>query len=95
MNSDQQADPWVCPWAICNNEQAQECRAAPWSRDACGRRFPPGTTLKEAKGLIGQPPAGPGTLDELFRENAIPMTDRNGRLYDAINASRGVPVRKS
>jgi hypothetical protein len=30
-------------------------------------------------------------LDLLFRENAIPMSDRNGRLYDMIKHALGVP----
>lgn len=42
-----------------------------------------------------QPASKPeALLDALFRENAIPMSDRNGRLYDAIRtalATRGQP----
>lgn len=43
----------------------------------------------------GNPPGASGgvrdALDALFRENEIPMSDRNGALYDAI-ASGGVGV---
>lgn len=46
------AEPWVCPWGICNHDEAQDCRAAPSSRDACGRRFPPGTTLAQAVAMV-------------------------------------------
>lgn len=46
------AEPWVCPWGICNHDDAQACRAAPSSRDACGRRFPPGTTLAQAVAMV-------------------------------------------
>lgn len=47
---------WVCPWSICNREQAQACRAekrtTPLKR-GCGTLFPANTTLSEAQRQIG------------------------------------------
>lgn len=51
--------PWVCPWGICNHKQAQECRAAMGNTKrtrGCGSYFPPGTTLEQAKAIIGPKP---------------------------------------
>jgi hypothetical protein len=31
------SEPWVCPWGICNNEQAQQCAAD--ERKGCGGRL--------------------------------------------------------
>jgi hypothetical protein len=33
-------EPWVCPWGICNHQQAQECRAEMRHSKGCGGRFP-------------------------------------------------------
>lgn len=49
-------DAWVCPWSICNHEQAQVCRAEMREtrlKRGCGTLFSPGTTLEEAQRQIG------------------------------------------
>jgi hypothetical protein len=49
---------WVCPWDICNEAQAQECRAAMGNTKrtrGCGAYFAPGTTLEQARKQIGRP----------------------------------------
>lgn len=47
--ADQQQVPWVCPWGICNHDQAQACRADMKPSRGCGGRFPPGMTPEYAK----------------------------------------------
>lgn len=43
---------WVCPWKICNEQQAQECRANTQrfkgNASGCGERFPPAMTPEQA-----------------------------------------------
>lgn len=53
MTDQKTPEPWVCPWGICNHQQAQECRAELHPRKGCGGRFPAGTTLEQAKKMIG------------------------------------------
>jgi len=50
-----ESEPWVCPWGICNHDQAQECRAMTGHTKltrGCGSMFRPGTTLEQAQRLI-------------------------------------------
>lgn len=54
--------PWVCPWTICNREQAQACRAITTYK-GCGGRFPGNMTPEQAREearrpLPGQPAYG-------------------------------------
>jgi hypothetical protein len=63
--ADQQTAPWVCPWGICNHEQAQECRANMGFAKrggalGCGGRFPEGTTPEQAKQIVAPPPSAGG-----------------------------------
>jgi len=47
---------WVCPWGICNHQQAQECRTVDGHK-GCGGIFPKNTTLEQARQMIGPRPA--------------------------------------
>lgn len=52
-------EAWVCPWSICNREQAQACRAEmrqTKTKRGCGTLFPAGTTLEQAQRQIGMLP---------------------------------------
>ena len=49
--------PWVCPWGICGHADAQHCRSMNGNSKmtrGCGSRFAPGTTLEQAKAMIGR-----------------------------------------
>jgi hypothetical protein len=49
---------WVCPWGICNHQQAQECRTEMRNtrrHRGCGTYFPAGTTPEQAKQMIAAP----------------------------------------
>lgn len=48
-------EPWVCPWSICNAEQAQVCRAERRPSKGCGGRFPGEWTLQQAREEICRP----------------------------------------
>jgi predicted Zn-ribbon and HTH transcriptional regulator len=48
-------EEWVCPWRICNHEQAQQCRAEMRTtrlNRGCGTYFPASMTAAEARALI-------------------------------------------
>lgn len=51
--------PWVCPWAICSHDQAQECRANVETKGkrlrGCGTYFPADTTPDEARAQVHLP----------------------------------------
>ena len=51
---DPKPDPWVCPWGICNAEQAQQCRAELHPRRGCGGKFP-NMNAEQARHAV-QPP---------------------------------------
>ena len=59
--SDQRSATWVCPWGLCNHDQAQACRAtthrAKGRAVGCGGMFPVDTTPEQAKQMVS-PPAG-------------------------------------
>jgi hypothetical protein len=46
MNEAPKQAPWVCPWRICDHEQAQKCRRL--VKTGCGGRFPSDMTPEEA-----------------------------------------------
>lgn len=56
----EQSSAWVCPWGICNHQEAQACRAemrnTRYTR-GCGTYFPAGTTPEQAKEMIRLPAA--------------------------------------
>jgi hypothetical protein len=55
-------DAWICPWALCSHDQAQACRAERLPSKGCGGRFPEGTTLEQAKQMIGPRNMDPQSL---------------------------------
>jgi hypothetical protein len=55
MNDSTPPKPWVCPWRICNHDEAQACRAEPLVRKGCGGRFPPDMTPEQAAEVIKRP----------------------------------------
>jgi len=55
-------EPWICPWGICNQAQAQACRSTIrrdrfGSHAGCGGRFPADMTPEQAKEQVGPPRA--------------------------------------
>jgi hypothetical protein len=97
-------EPWVCPWAICNHDQAQACRAQRGRTKltrGCGDYFAPGTTLEQAKKMIRihtTPPDEchvPVELVQELRIEAALVPNRRGALYalaaDEIERLRGAP----
>lgn len=53
---DGEHQPWVCPWAICNHEQAQACRADTKASRGCGGRFLSTTTPEQAREMVRRTP---------------------------------------
>lgn len=52
MSSDETSKPWVCPWAICPHEEAQQCRTVV---RGCGGRFPHDMSAEMAAQYINRP----------------------------------------
>lgn len=49
------ASPWVCPWRICDHEQAQACRASRGGGErlrSCGTYFAVDVTPEQARQIV-------------------------------------------
>ena len=82
--ADQKPAPWVCPWGICNHDQAQECRADRKAGRGCGWLFPGNVTPEQAKQEIPHRGAKAG----------LGYQSRDGIACEAgvINVGRTIPA---
>jgi len=77
MDKEETIEVWVCPWDICNAEQAKQCRAEMRPRNGCGGKFP-NMNSEQAKRSI-QPRPGHAFADA---EN-VAFIDAKNALIDA------------